>query len=103
MIFDFLKKQKKLEKKKHLAKVMFLNMQIPETQKSLYIQALDILDEDWVNKIYDTLTKFVNEIEIRELDDIQKNNFSVINGMKKKEAEERKKEINSFNFLLNKL
>lgn len=103
MIFDFLKKQKKIEQKKKLAKVMFLNMQIPDAQKSLYIQALDILDEDWVNKIYDTLTNFVNDLEIKELDDIQKNNFSIISGMKKKEAEERKKEINSFNFLLNKL
>lgn len=78
-------------------------MNIPEAQKSLYIQALDILDEEWVNKIYDTLTHFVQDVEMKELDDIQKNNFSFVHGMRKKEAQERQKEINSFNFLLNKL
>ena len=103
MIFDFLKKQTDLQKKIKLTKVMLLNLQIPEEQKSLYIQALDILDEEWIDRIYISLSSFVEDIEIRELWDISKENFSVINWMKKKEAEERKKEINSFSFLINNL
>ena len=62
---------------------------------------MDILDENWIDRIYNSLIIFIKDIEIKELDQIQKNNFSVISWMRKKEAEERKKEINSFSFLIN--
>lgn len=101
MIFEYLKKQNKLKEKIKLTKIMIFNLQIPEDQKSLYIQALDILDENWIDRIYNSLVIFIKDIEIKELDQIQKNNFSVILWMRKKEAEERKKEINSFSFLIN--
>lgn len=103
MIFDFLNKQTEKEKKIKLIKIMFLNLHIPEEQKALYIQALDILDENWINKIYNVLTNFVKDVEIKDLEDIQKKNFSMISWLKKKEAEEKKNEINSFSFLLNNL
>ena len=51
--------------------------------------------------MYNLLVDFIQNLEMRELNEIQKNNFSVIKGLKKKEAEERKKEINSFSFLIN--
>ncbi|MDD3145236.1 MAG: hypothetical protein PHV23_03955 [Candidatus Gracilibacteria bacterium] len=101
MIFEYLKKQSKLKEKIKLTKIMIFNLQIPEEQKSLYIQALDILDESGIDRIYNNLVIFIKDIEIKELDQIQKNNFTVIAGMRKKEAEERKKEINSFSFLIN--
>jgi len=101
MIFEYLKKQSKLKEKIKLTKIMIFNLQIPEEQKSLYIQALDILDESWIDRIYNNLVIFIKDIEIKELDQIQKNNFTVIAWMRKKEAEERKKEINSFSFLIN--
>jgi hypothetical protein len=46
MIFEFLKKQKKSNEKLKLTQMMLMNLQIPEDQKSLYVQALDILDEE---------------------------------------------------------
>jgi len=101
MIFEYLKKQHKIKEKIKLTKIMIINLQIPEDQKSLYIQALDILDENWIDRIYDSLVIFIKDIEIKELDQIQKNNFTIIAWMRKKEAEERKKEINSFSFLIN--
>lgn len=101
MIFEYLKKQNKLKEKIKLTKIMIFNLQIPEEQKSLYIQALDILDESGIDRIYNNLVIFIKDIEIKELDQIQKNNFTVIAWMRKKEAEERKKEINSFSFLIN--
>jgi hypothetical protein len=45
MLFDFLKRQKRIDKKKQLTQVTIMNLQIPDDQKALYIQALDILDE----------------------------------------------------------
>ena len=101
MIFDFLKKQKKNKEKLKLTQIAFLNLEIPEDQKALYIQALDVLDEDGIDRVYNLVVNFIQKLEIRELDEIQKNSFSVISWLKKKEAEERKKEINSFSFLIN--
>jgi hypothetical protein len=46
MIFDFLKKRKKIEQRINMINDMFVDLKIPESQKALYIQALDILDED---------------------------------------------------------
>ena len=103
MIFNFLKKRKKTVEKIELIKIMFVSLKIPERQKSLYIQALDVLDESWIDRIYNELSDFTNNLELKNLEDIQKNNFSVINWLRLKEAEEKKEELNSFNFLINKL
>ena len=89
MIFNFLKKRKKTVEKIELIKIMFVNLKIPESQKSLYIQALDVLDESWIDRIYNELSDFTNNLELKNLEDIQKNNFSVINWLRLKEAEEK--------------
>jgi hypothetical protein len=47
------------------------------------------------------LIKFVEKYEIKELEDISKSNFINIAWMQKKEALQKKKEINAFNFLIN--
>lgn len=103
MIFDFLKKRKDKNEKIELINIMFVNLKIPEAQKSLYIQALDILDDEWIDRIYNELSNFIKNIELKNIEDIQKNNFSVINWLRVKEAEEKKEELNSFSLLLNKL
>jgi len=99
MIFDFLKKQTEKEKKKKLLQMMFLNLNIPDDQKSLYIQALDILDEPWIDLVYSNTVKFIEKFEIHKLEEISRSSFVEIAWMRKKEAESRTKEINSFNFL----
>lgn len=101
MIFDFLKKYNKKKDKIRLAQIAFMNLQIPEEEKALYLQSLDILDDDWIDRVYSILLNFIKEKEIKELEDIQRNNFTVIKWLRKKEAEEKKKEINSFSFLMN--
>jgi hypothetical protein len=78
MFFEFLKKQKKAKEKLKLTQIAIINLQIPEKQKALYLQALEILDEEGIGKIYDTLINFVETTEIKELDEIQRNNFSVV-------------------------
>lgn len=103
MIFDFLKNVKEKKRKKELIKIMLMNINISEPEKSLYIQAIDILDIEWINKIYETLTYFVKHIEIKNLEEIQKKGFAKLTGLRKKEAYEKQKEINSFQFLMNNL
>jgi hypothetical protein len=46
MIFEFLKKQQNKKRKKDLIIIMITSLQIPESAKQLYLEALDILDMD---------------------------------------------------------
>lgn len=103
MIFDFLKKQKDIKQKKNLTQVMILSLNISEAQKSLYIQALDNLDIIWLESLYTDLVKFVENFELKELEEIQNTNFISIAGMRKKEAIEKQKDLNSFSFLISNL
>lgn len=100
MISKFLKKQKNLQKKRKLIKTMIFSLRIPEGQKKLYLESLDILDMNALNDLYNNLTRFIENIELREIEEINKENFSNIIWMRKKEAEDRKKELNAFSFLL---
>lgn len=103
MIFDFLKKQKNINKKRKIIKVMILSLNIPEQQKELYLEAISILSEDWLESLYITLIELTKKLEIDELNEINKENFSQIAWMRKKEAQEKQKEMNSFTFLINNL
>ncbi len=103
MLFTFLQKQKKLSSKKKLVETMIHALKIPEEQKQLYLSCLDILNEVEVNNLFKNLTSFVKDVEMSEIEEIHKKNFSNIAGMQKKEAEEKKEEMNSFSFLLHNL
>jgi len=100
MIFNFLKKQKETKKKIDLLKIMIQSIKIPEKQKKLYIEALDILDINKLNSLYIDIVKFTQNHEITHLDNINKQNFTSIAWLKKKEAVEKQEEINAFTFLL---
>lgn len=103
MLFTFLKQQKVLSKKTSIIKTMILALDIDESQKKLFLDSLDSLDILWLENLFKELTYFVESIEIKEIEDIKKKNFSNIAGMMKKEAEEKRKELNSFSFLINNL
>lgn len=100
MLINFFRKQTDLQKKKKLLLTMIKNIRISEDQKELYIKTLDILDEKWLDNLYKSVWAFIEEVETDEIKNIAKNNFSSISGMRKKEAVEKQKEINSFSFLL---
>lgn len=103
MIFDFLKKQKEINKKRKIIEVMIISLKIPDKQKELYLEAMSILSEDWLEKLYISLSNFTKHLENEELENISRQNFSQIAWMRKKEALEKQKEINSFSFLINNL
>lgn len=103
MIFEYLKKQKEINKKREIIKVMIVSLNIPDKQKELYLESISILKVDWLERLYITLTNFTKELELEELDKIDKQNFWEVAWMRKKEAREKQKEINSFSFLINNL
>ena len=83
--------------------IIFTLRDIPDKQKELYIESILILKKDWLERLYITLTNFTKELEEEELDNINKQNFSEVAWIRKKEAVEKQKEINSFSFLINNL
>ena len=103
MIFDFLKKQKEINKKKKIIKVMIISLNIPDLQKELYLEAITILSESWLESLYKELSIFTKQLELEELSKIDKQDFKEIAWMRKKEIKEKQKEINSFSFLINNL
>lgn len=103
MIFDFLKKQKEITQKRKIIKVMIISLNIPEKQKELYLEAITILSVEWLERLYISLSNFTKQLEYEEMDNINRQNYSQIAWMRKKEAVEKQKEINSFTFLINNL
>ncbi len=101
MIFDFLKKQKEITKKRKIIKLIIISLNISEEQKNLYLETILVLDSKWLEKLYISLSNFVKQIEYQELDNINKQNFSRITWLRKKEAKDKQREINSFSFLIN--
>ncbi len=100
MLFNFLKKQKKLSEKKRVLETMVATLTISPDEKELYFQSLNVLSIEELENVYAKFSKFVEKIEIKEIQDIQKESFTTISWMRKKEAEEKLEEINSFSFLL---
>ena len=103
MLFTFLQKQTDKNKQRKLIETMILALNIPEQQKELYVEALWVLKIHELQELYVRLSNFVEKIELREIDQIKKDNFVEIAGMRKKEAEEKIEEVNNFSFLLNNL
>lgn len=101
MLGNIFKKYSESSKKKKIVITIIENLKIKDNQKKMYLESLEYLDNVWLEKLYLSLQNFVNNIEQKQLEDIQKNNYSTIAGMRKKEAIEKQKEINSFWFLFN--
>jgi len=103
MIFEFLEKQNTFKEKLKVTKIMINSLHISEKQKALYIDAIDILDEQWIDKLYNNLSNFIKKSELKDFNDISKNNYSSISWLRKKQADEKTKDINSFSFLISNL
>lgn len=101
MLFTFLKKQKEKSHKVEVVKTLILELNISEEQKELYVKALDILEVHELDKLYSEITVFTQNFELKEVDDIKKDSFVTVAGMKKREVEEKKQEVNAFSFLIN--
>lgn len=101
MLFNIFKKQRKKDTKVYLLKTLISWLDIDQKQKDLYLDSLGVLQETELDRLYIEITKFIEDVEIKKIEKIKKDNFS--SPARKKELEEKKKEINSVNFLLNNL
>lgn len=103
MILGIFKKYSETNKKRKVVKTLIESLRISDKQKTLYLDSIDILDDVWLDKLYKSLMLFIDEYEWKEISNIKNQNFSQISWMRKKEAIEKQKDVNTFNFLLNNL
>lgn len=103
MLFKLLQKQKDLKKQKKLVEAMVESLNIPKEQKTLYVEAIQVLTKGELELLFSHLTKFIEKIEMKHIDEIRKQWFETVAWMRKKEAEEKAREMNSFSFLLHNL
>ena len=103
MILGIFKKYSETNKKRKVVKTLIESLRISDKQKTLYLDSIDILDDVWLDKLYKSLMMFIDEYEWKEISNNKNQNFSQISWMRKKEAIEKQKDVNTFNFLLNNL
>jgi hypothetical protein len=98
-----MQKQTDKKKQKKLIETMIVSLNISPEQKELYIQAMWVLSSSESEVLFKNLTRFIEKIELKEIEEIKKESFVSVAGMRKKEAEEKAQEMNSFSFLLHNL
>ncbi|MDQ7022197.1 MAG: hypothetical protein Q9M97_01450 [Candidatus Gracilibacteria bacterium] len=101
MIFKFWQKQSEIATKKLLLRKLIKKIDIPENDKELILGAIGNVSNEKLDLFYKSVVNFIEKMELKEIDEIEKNNFVSIDGMTYKQANEKKQKINSFNFLLN--
>ncbi len=100
MIFSFWKKQTQIRVQKNLLRNLIKKIEIPETDKQMFLEAIDICDDQKMNTLYESVSHFIQDLEIKKVENISKTSFVKIESLSKKDAEQKKKELNSYNFLL---
>lgn len=97
---NIFKKYKEREYRLLLVKELIEWLEVDSRQKSLYIESLEILDEEGLDRFYKKLTSVIEIIEENEnKNSFQKQKQEIYN-INKEEILERKQELNSYNMIL---
>lgn len=75
MLFPFLQKQKKRSNQKKILETMIASLTMAPEQKALYFQALEVVTDEEMDMLYKNIIRFVEKIELKELAEIEKDNF----------------------------
>ena len=82
---------------------MIFSLNVSPDQKELYLGALDILNREESQALFSNLLKFIERIELKDIENIKKDSFETVAWMRKKEIKEKMEEMNGFSFLLHNL
>lgn len=97
MLFSgILERYRKKKEKRLIVRELILSLRIDERQRNLYLESLDILDEDGMQVLYERLYQFVESLEEKNI----YNSKKTIDSVRQKESAEREKDARSFNILL---
>lgn len=94
------KKYKEKEYRLLLVKEIIEWLQIDSKQKKLYIESLEFLDDEGLDRFYKKLTSVIDIIEDSENIENYNNQKNNLKQTKIEEIKEKQQEINSFNLIL---
>gem|GEM_PF-3798160 len=78
MVSKILKKYHKASQKKVMLKTIISALKISEEQKQLYLGALEVIQNNALDALYEDITAFADNVEVKEIEDIRKQNFTNI-------------------------
>ena len=97
MLFSWiLERYRKKKEKRLIVRELILSLQIDERQRSLFLDSLDVLDEEGMNVLYARLIQFVESLEEKSI----YKSKEAVDSVKEKERLDRQKDARSFNILL---
>lgn len=96
---NLLRKVREKGQRKNLLRDLIRKLHIDETQRLLYLESLELLDEEGLEAFYYRLTAFVDGFETKHASVSFADQKSRISGVRGKEEEERRKEAGKLHFL----
>lgn len=97
---NIFRKYKQREYRLILIKELIEWLEIDSRQKNLYLESLEVLDEEGLERFYNKLTSVIEIIEEDENKSTFKKQTQEIYKINTQEELEKKQEINSFNLIL---
>lgn len=97
---NIFRKYKEKEYRLLLLKDLIENLNIDNNQKKLYIDSLDILDDEALERFYNKLTSTMEILEDNLYESNKNKQKQEIFNLNIEEISEKTKEINSFNLIL---
>lgn len=97
---NIFRKYKQREYRLILIKELIEWLEIDSRQKNLYLESLEVLDEEGLERFYNKLTSVIEIIEEDENKSTFKKQTQEIYKINSQEELEKKQEINSFNLIL---
>lgn len=103
MIVNYFKRARHKKINRKLLIQLLKNIDISDSDKKEFLSGIKILNWDKVEQLYNKILSFVKKRELKNIDEIEKVNFTKITWMTLHEAEKKKTEINSISFLFDKI
>jgi len=99
-IGTILKKFKEKKQRLSIVRESILTLQIDEKQKQLYLDSLELLDDNQLDNLYIQFTALINILEDNKIKQDYRNSHSSNISTNKIENTEKQKELNSLHLLL---
>lgn len=96
---NILKRIREKGQRKTILKELINSLRIDETQRYLYLESLELLDDEGMTAFYHRLVAFVDETEGRQILAEWEKRSGFVKNIHTAEEEERSKEVDNANFL----
>lgn len=96
---NLLKRIQEKHQRKSVLRELIESLKIDETQRFLYLESLELLDDDGLSVFYQRLISFVDDTEWRHVINEGERRLWFVKNIREAERNERSKETDNVNFL----